>query len=60
MFKEEQPCPEFCEVILLKQAKIREFDTHRKILHLRLTMLWLRDHPHLARNHPCSSQLIDF
>jgi hypothetical protein len=35
------------------KLNLGKLGTYRKILHLRLTMLWLRDCPHLARNHPC-------
>jgi hypothetical protein len=43
--------------IVLRKAKL---GTHRKILHLRLTMLWLRNHPHLAGNLPYPSPIINY
>jgi hypothetical protein len=45
----------FCErgLINLRQAKVGQiWDSQKKILHLRLTMLWLRNHSHLAGTTP--------
>jgi hypothetical protein len=41
----------------LRQAKS---GTQKKPLHLWLTKLWLSNHPHLAMNHPCPTQIIDY
>jgi hypothetical protein len=45
----------------LRHAKLgKVWDSKKKILHLILTMLWFRNHPHLARNHLCFPPVIDY
>jgi hypothetical protein len=45
----------------VRQEKSRESSgLIEKILHLRLTMVWLRNYPHLAGNHPCPTLLTNY
>jgi hypothetical protein len=44
----------------LRQTKLETHRKNKKTLHLRISMLWLRNHLHMAGNHTCPSLIIDY